>query len=136
MIQRMQSVWLFLAAVLAFLTLKFSFYTGIHQPDNLYDQLTSTDKILLMIVSIALGVLTLVNVFLYKTRVIQLRLTIVAILLDILLVYLFYRETTNYTQGTFSIAAAIHPVIIVLLFLAASGIRKDEKLIRDSNRLR
>ncbi len=136
MIQRIQSVWLLIASILAFLSLKLSFYSGTHLPDNLYHQVTGTDSLLLMVTSIALGILTLITIFLYKTRIIQLRLTILAVLLDLLLVYLFYRQTTSYTQGDYSITAAIHVVIVVMLFMAARGINKDEKLIKDSDRLR
>ena len=136
MIQRVQSVWLFVASIFAFLLLKLSFYTGTHLPDNQYDQLTATDTMALMIPTIALGVLTLITIFLYKTRKVQLRLTVVALLLELLLLFLFYRETQNFSQGTFSITAALHVFIIIGLFLAARGIRKDEKLIRDSDRLR
>ncbi|CAN5386807.1 hypothetical protein BH11BAC3_BH11BAC3_42210 [soil metagenome] len=136
MIQRVQSVWLLIASILAFLCLKLSFYSGTHLPDNLYHQVTATDSILLMVTSIALGMLTLITIFLYKTRIVQLRLTILAIVLDLLLVYLFYRQTTSYTQGAYSITAATHVIIVVMLFMAARGINKDEKLIKDSDRLR
>ena len=136
MIQRVQSIWLFVASALAFMLLKLSFYTGTHLPDNQYDQLTGTDTLLLMITTIGLGVLTLITIFLYKTRKIQLRLTVAALLLELLLIFLFYRETQNFSQGAFSITAALHVFIIMGLFFAARGIRKDEKLIRDSDRLR
>ena len=136
MIQRIQSVWLFLASVLAFLMLKLSFYTGTHLPDNQYDQLTGTDTMSLMIATIGLGLLTFITIFLYKTRKVQLRLVIVALLLELLLIFLFYRETQNFSQGAFSITAALHVFIIAGLFLAARGIRKDEKLVRSTDRLR
>ena len=136
MIQRIQSVWLFLASVLAFLMLKLSFYTGTHLPDNQYDQLTGTDTMLLMIATIGLGVLTFITIFLYKTRKVQLRLVVVALLLELLLIFLFYRETQNFSQGAFSITAGLHILIIAGLFFAARGIRKDEKLVRSTDRLR
>jgi hypothetical protein len=136
MIQRIQSVWLFVASVLTFLSLKLSFYSGTHLPDNLYHQVNGTDTLLLMITTIALGVLTLITIFLYKTRIVQLRLTILALLLDLVLVYLYYRKTTEFIQGAYSITAALHIVIILALFFAARGINKDEKLIKDSDRLR
>jgi len=136
MIQRIQSVWLLIASILTFLTLKFSFYSGIYLPDNQYHQLNGTDNILLMTSTIALGVLALINIFLYKTRIIQLRLCIVAILLDLLLVFLYFRALSNFTRGEYAITAAAHLLIIVSLILAASGINRDEKLIRSSDRLR
>ncbi len=137
MIQRIQSIWLLLASVLAFLTLKFSFYSGTHITDSLYHQLNGTENLLLMTTTIALGVLTLVTIFLYKTRVIQLRLCIVGILLDVLLVFLYYKTIqAEYTRGDYAISAAAHVLIIISLILAAIGINKDQKIIKDSNRLR
>jgi Domain of unknown function (DUF4293) len=136
MIQRVQSIWLFIASALSFLTLKLSFYSGTFLPDNQYHQLNGTDNILLMIVTIALGVVSLLNIFLYKTRVIQLRLCIIGILLDLLLLYLYFRAIPNYSQGTYSITAASHLVILIALIFSARGINKDEKIVKDSDRLR
>ena len=136
MIQCIQSVWLLIASILTFLTLKFSFYSGTYLPDNQYHQLNGTDNILLMTSTIALGVLALINIFLYKSRIIQLRLCIVAILLDLLLVFLYFRALSDFTRGEYAITAATHLLIIISLILAANGINRDEKLIRSSDRLR
>ena len=136
MIQRIQSVWLLVASVLSFLTLKVSFYSGTFLPDNQYHQLNGTDNVLLMITTIALGVVTLLTIFLYKTRVIQLRLCIISIILDLLLIYFYFRAIQNYSQGTFSITAVAHLLILIALIFSARGINKDEKLIKDSDRLR
>jgi Domain of unknown function (DUF4293) len=136
MIQRIQSVWLLVASIVTFLTLKFSFYSGTHMPDNLYHQLNGTENILLMFVTVALGALTLITIFLFKTRVIQLRLCIVGILLDLLLIFLYVRAIQNFSKGEFAITSVFHLLIIIALIFAASGINKDEKLIKDSNRLR
>jgi Domain of unknown function (DUF4293) len=137
MIQRIQSVWLLVASVVTFLTLKFSFYSGTYLPDNQYHQLNgTTGNTILMITTIALGVLTLMTLFLFKTRVIQLRLCIAGILLDLLLLFLYYRAIQDFTRGEYAITAALHILIIVALLFAANGINKDEKLIKDSDRLR
>lgn len=136
MIQRIQSVWLLVASIVTFLTLKFSFYSGTYLPDNQYQQVNGMDNFLLMITTIALGVLTLITIFLFKTRVIQLRLCIVGILLDMLLLFLYYRAIQHFSKGEYAITAAFHLLIIISLIFAANGINKDEKLIRDSNRLR
>lgn len=136
MIQRIQSVWLLVASVVTFLTLKFSFYSGAYLPDNQYRQLNGTDNILLMATTIVLGVLTFVTIFLFKTRVIQLRLCITAILLDLLLIFFYFRAIRDFTKGEYAITAAVHIIIILVLIFAARGINKDEKLVKDSNRLR
>ncbi|MEP7142351.1 MAG: DUF4293 family protein [Ferruginibacter sp.] len=136
MIQRIQSVWLLVASVVTFLTLKFSFYSGTYLPDNQYHQLNGTDNILLMITTIALGVLTLITIFLFKTRVVQLRLCITAILLDLLLIFFYFRAIRDFSKGDYAITSASHIIIILTLIFAARGINKDAKLIKDSNRLR
>ena len=136
MIQRIQSVWLLIASVVTFLTLKLSFYSGTYLPDNLYHQLNGTQNLPLMIATIGLGVLTLITIFLYKNRPTQLWLCIVAILLDVILLFLYYRETSSFTRGDYAFTAVLHFIIITALLLAARGINKDEKLIKDSNRLR
>ena len=136
MIQRIQSVWLLIASVVTFLTLKLSFYSGTYLPDNLYHQLNGTQNLPLMIATIGLGVLTLITIFLYKNRPTQLWLCIVAILLDVVLLFLYHRETSSFTRGDYAFTAVLHFIIITALLLAARGINKDEKLIKDSNRLR
>ena len=136
MIQRIQSIWLLIASLVTFLTLKLSFYSGTYLPDNLYHQLNGTQNLGLMIATIALGVLTLITIFLFKNRVTQLWLCIVAIFLDLLLLFLYYQQTKDFSRGDYAFAAVLHAVIIAALILAARGINKDEKLIKDSNRLR
>lgn len=136
MIQRIQSIWLLLASVVSFLTLKLSFYSGTYLPDNLYHQLNGTQNLGLMIVTIGLGILTLITIFLFKNRVTQLWLCIVAILLDVLLIFLYYQQTKDFSKGDYAFTAVLHIIIIAALVLAARGINGDEKLIKDSNRLR
>ena len=136
MIQRIQSIWLLIASLVTFLTLKVSFYSGTYLPDNLYHQLNGTQNLGLMIVTIGLGVLTLITIFLFKNRVTQLWLCIVAILLDVLLIFLYYHQTKDFSRGDYAFTAVLHVVIITALVLAARGINGDEKLIKDSNRLR
>jgi len=128
MIQRLQSVWLLVASIVTFLTLKFSFYSGTHLPDNQYHQLNGTDNFLLMIITVGLGMLTLITIFLYKTRVLQLRLCIAGIFLDLLLLYLYYRATQHFSKGEFAITAAFHLLIILSLIFAANGINKMRNL--------
>ena len=138
MIQRIQTVWMLLASLLAFLTIKFPFYSGSLATDitNSYHPITGTDNLFLLILASALGTCLLINIFLFKQRTIQFRIVIGAILLEGLIIYLYIRETQQYSQGEFSIWAALHPFILLFLFLAAKGIYQDSKLIKESNRLR
>lgn len=136
MIQRVQSVWLLVASIVAFLTLKLSFYSGTYLPDNLYHQLNGTENLKVMIPTIGLGVLTLVTIFMFKNRVTQLWFSLAAIVLDLVIIFLYYQTVKDFTRGDYAITAALHVIIILALALAMRGINKDEKLIKESNRFR
>jgi len=137
MIQRIQSIWLLFAAVCVFLTLKFSTYVGTNKDLIPSTFLNGVATLPLIFVTLAVGILTLITIFLYTNRKFQLRLTILAVLLEAGLVFLYYNEIQTFIgKGTFSITAILHVAVIVFLILAARGIRSDNKLIKDSNRLR
>ena len=137
MIQRIQSIWLFFAALCVFLTLKFSTYVGTNKDLIPSTFLNGIATLPLIFVTLAVGILTLITIFLYKNRKLQLRLTILAVLMEAGLVFLYYNEIQTFIgKGTFSITAILHVAVIVFLILAARGIRSDNKLIKDSNRLR
>ena len=141
MIQRVQTLWMLLAAAAILLTLKFSFYSGTLSNGtlvsaNTFHSLIATDNFILMVLTSALGIAVLINIFLFKHRPVQFRICIIAILAELLLLFLFYRQTKLYINGTLDIWAIFHLVTIIALIFAARGIYKDEKLIKDSNRLR
>jgi hypothetical protein len=136
MIQRIQSLWLLLAAACAFAGFKFSFYSGTKLNDVLFHELNATSTFLLMAVTIAVGLLALVTLFLFKNRNLQLRLCVLGILLEAILILLYYRETTSFTKGTFSLTAVLQMIIVLAFVLAVRGINKDSKLVKDSDRLR
>lgn len=137
MIQRIQSIWLLLAAFCVFLTLKFSTYVGTNKDLIPSSFLNGIATLPLIFVTLAVGILTLITIFLYKNRKLQLRLAILVLLLETGLLFLYYKEIQTYIgKGTFSITAILHAAVIIFLILAARGINSDNKLIKDSNRLR
>jgi len=141
MIQRVQTIWLLIASIAVFLTLKFAFYSGTLLNGTLVSQnsfhsLVATDNFILMVLTCALGSALIINIFLFKHRTLQFRICIIAILLEFLILFLYYRQTKFYSNGTLDVWAIFHLVTIIALILAARGIYKDEKLIKDSNRLR
>jgi len=136
MIQRIQSVWLLLAAACAFATFKLSFYSGTNAKAIPSYELNATETFPLMALTIIIGILAVMIIFLFKKRTVQLRLCVLGILLEGLLIFLYYRQVTTFTQGTYSLWAILHSVIVISFFLAARAINKDEKLIKDSDRLR
>jgi len=148
MLQRVQTIWMILAAIAVFLTMKFAFYSGILVLQNSadaaaatvaaggYHLITATDNFIILILTSALGTGIIINIFLFKHRSIQIRIIIAALIVECLIVFLYFRQTANYSQGNYNIWSILHILIIVFLILAAKGIYKDSKLVRDSNRLR
>lgn len=148
MIQRVQTIWMILAAIAVFLTIKFSFYSGTLAIQNGTDAVTSmatdgsyhlvsaTDNFLILILTSALGTGIIINIFLFKQRSIQIRIIIAAILMECLIIFLYIKETEKFSQGNFNIWAILHILVIIFLIMASRGIYKDSKLIKESNRLR
>ena len=136
MIQRIQSVWLLLAATCAFLSFKLPFYSGTNAKAQPSYELNASETVLLALTTIVVGVLASFIIFLFKNRIAQLRLCVAGILVEAILIFLYYREVQTFTSGTYSLWAILHSVIVICFFLAAKAINKDEKLIKDSDRLR
>jgi len=142
MIQRIQSIWLLAAAVFAFAGLRFPFYTGnlTEIKDGLSTQtFVSVDgfsNLYITTLTIAIGVMASIAIFLYKNRGLQIRLSILSILLELVTMYLYYRETQTLTQGTYALSSLLQVGVLSFIFLAIKGISKDNKIIRESNSLR
>ncbi len=137
MLQRIQTVWLLLAGILALLTLKMPYYAGIKDPAVAYNELTALNAgVPILLVTITVAVVAFVCIGLYKNRTTQLRLCVVGILAETSLVFLYFRKISLFTEGTYALTSILHLGVILLFVLAARAINKDEKLIRESDRLR
>lgn len=138
MLQRIQSIWLLLASACAFISLKMPFYSGTNSANIASYRLMGTENFALMLLTIAIGIIALFTIFLYSNRKIQMRLCILGILLEGLLIFLYYKETTKFVvnTGTYSLTSILQVLILVFFFLAIRGISHDNKIIRESNRLR
>jgi hypothetical protein len=139
MIQRVQSLWLILAAIFAFLSFKLPFYSGskvadgITQPDV---RLDAASQIFILILAGAVILLSFIALFLYKNRKRQLTLTIINTILSIALVAVYFLQIQKFQTGILSLSCIFTLVIPVFLFLAARGIWRDEKLVKSLDRLR
>jgi hypothetical protein len=139
MLQRVQSIWLLLAAASGTLTLKFSFFSGNKTGDNqvkVFQYLTATTSILILIITVALVSAILIDIFLYKNRKLQQRITIVAIIVSLLNIFLYYEQTQKFVEGNYDLTAVLSLAIPVFLIFAARGIYKDQKLVKSLDRLR
>ena len=136
MLQRIQSIWLLLAGVCAFASLKMPYYVGTNKELIPSYELNGTENFYTMALTIAIGIVALISIFLYKNRTLQLRLSILGILMEAGLIALYYSYTKNFAEGTYALTALLQACIVLFFFLAAKGISNDSKIIKESNRLR
>lgn len=153
MIQRIQTVYLLLSAVLGTVCLclplgHFHGALGERVADlyNLWLRLAETGQhqfgpwalfaLLLFVVT-----LTLLNIFLYRRRALQMRVATFCMILLVcyygVLGFLVYRfQSAGDLQFRPTVAAALPFVCLVLDYLAFRGVLKDELLVRAQDRLR
>lgn len=143
MLQRVQSIWLLLAAVFAAITFRFPFYTGNRIVDTAtntaaYTELNATSTFWLSVLTAITGALAFVTIFLFDNRKLQLKLSYLGIFLTVVLLAVYFLETGNFVAGTgtFALSCIFPFAILGFYILAARGIWKDEKLIKSMDRLR
>lgn len=112
---------------------------------------------ILALVAIAVGIIALVSIFLYKNRVLQMRVVACGALLNIAYIFLIFFWAINGASGNGGYLKALQdmhftdqpisvdmltpgtviPIItLVLLYLAQRAIKKDEMKVRAADRLR
>lgn len=147
MIQRIQTVYLFISALLIASLMKLKFadlsvnnelYTfvakGIYNGEEL---IFNGLAIFIFIPVIAL--LHFIALFLYKKRILQIRILVFSIVLLLGLFGMFFYFTyAGFTgvQVAFKIPVVFPIVAAILDFLAIRAIGKDEALVRSMNRIR
>ncbi len=147
MIQRIQTVFLFLAA-LAFIALfQFPFaVSDVASKGFLQDKVFNIfDNPILIALAGLGGLIALIAIFLFKNRPLQVRLTYLTIITGVLLivaaVVLFLNEGNSQQiieKGQISDSIGLYMPVLGLIFgfLAARFIKKDEKIVRSADRLR
>ena len=139
MIQRIQTLWLFIAALAASVSFKFPVYIGNKisaEGYKEYLELNSTSHVILIIIATVLVLSIIYPIFLYKKRMTQFWFTIVAFVFSLTNGYLLYSETLTFTEGNFSLAAISAASVPLFLLFAMRGIWKDDKLVKSLDRLR
>lgn len=130
MIQRIQSLWLLLAAVFDAITFRFPFFNGDWTKDTVptpvdLDADTTTP---LLLVTVLTGALAFAAIFLFGNRKFQLKLVIAGLLLAIGMLVLYFLEMQNFTSGAIALSCVFHFAVAAFFIMAIRGIRKDEKL--------
>jgi hypothetical protein len=147
MIQRIQSLYLLLV-IIAYCLLFFFPIATYTTTDSFFSfslpEITganSNSSVPLMVAVIILALTVLVTIFLYKKRLLQIRITAIVLLAHIAFIAaLFYvADTLSKKFGADAIyesGAYIALIPLVFLVLANRAIRKDEKMVRSTDRLR
>ncbi len=140
MIQRLQTLWLLIASLLAFAGLKLSFFSGNIVVENVkqYQRFTAMSSILLMILTVAVAIASLIVIFLFKDRKLQLKIAVAVLVVSVINLLLYYLQTKNFVvnEWSFDITSLLSVAIPVVLLFAIRGIYKDEKLVKSVDRLR
>jgi uncharacterized membrane protein len=153
MIQRIQSVYLFLASAVIYTFYLFPIanimsadgakkimISGVFETIN--NQVVQTTPFtLLSIVTGIIGIIPLVLIFQYKNRKRQATLVYLNVLVLIGLSFWIAQTVKGVSNGLlkisdYGIGAGLSSVSILFLVLAAKGILRDEKLVKSADRLR
>ncbi|PPK99600.1 DUF4293 domain-containing protein [Parapedobacter indicus] len=157
MIQRIQSIWLFLASVTLFALFLFPYLqysdiggmgkalkiTGVYH--GLEGQaIREKFFILQTVAAVLLGLFPLYIIFKFRNRKQQIQLIVLEVVLIVLFgVWLYGAASTELTAAKQFLSARnigvgffLLPISIIFLCMALGNIRKDEKLIKSADRLR
>lgn len=152
MIQRIQTIWLFLTTLVILLLLLIPIVTSQANGTDywvvatgLYQKTKSgTSKLQsflpLIISTIATAFISLVNIFNYTNRRLQKKLCLVNIAIILGLSFWIFQAAEKIPGGidhaSYNLGAFFPLLAIIFLFLALRGINHDEKLVRSADRLR
>ena len=144
MIQRVQSIWLFLAAFVSAALFIFPLYHYTPGGSTTSLLLDARNYYPLLLLAALMTILPMINIFMFKNRKRQKSLVWLSILSSAAFIGVMLMKIQDLknaippaTNDNFALPGPIVPVIaIVFLFLALSGIRKDEALIKSVDRLR
>ncbi|GGH79564.1 hypothetical protein GCM10011379_49120 [Filimonas zeae] len=103
---------------------------------NQWVELNGQANLLITILTVAVGLASLILVFLYKERKRQITFTLVTLLLSVVNIVIYIAETGKFVNGAYALTAALTFLIPVFLLMAVRGIYKDEKLVKSVDRLR
>ena len=137
MLQRQQTLWLFLSTICALLSYWLPFFSGTKVVNNIVEKafLNGSSTFLLMVLTGLSIALSLLTIFLFKDRKLQFRLCVGGIVLSVIIIILYFSEMKK-LSGSISLSCLIVFMIFVGYLMAAYRIRKDEKLVKSLDRLR
>jgi glucan phosphoethanolaminetransferase (alkaline phosphatase superfamily) len=152
MIQRIQTIWLFLATLVILLLLLIPTVTkqangteywivatGLYQK-NAQGITKLQDFLSLIICTIATAIISLANIFNYTNRKLQKRIALINVMFIVALSFWIFQAAKKIPGGldnaSYNLGAFFPLLAIIFVGLALRGINQDEKLVRSADRLR
>lgn len=145
MIQRIQTVWLFLAALMGAGLFMFDLYVADVMINNEVqgEHLNALNHYGLLLLAVIVTALPLIAIFMFKNRKRQKSLTILSIVANIGFIAFMVMLANNLAndmnetgEGGYRLGAVLPVIAVILLVMAWRGINKDQKLIKSLDRLR
>jgi len=141
------------ALICSVLTFNFAFYTGnvlVGANGHVFMRLraapnlgfgkdsASAGSVLILVITVIIILGLLYDIFMFKARKKQVWIIIGLIVLSLLNIFLYWNasQPPHFVEGNYGMGALLSLAIPVFLFMAARGIRKDEKLVKSADRLR
>jgi hypothetical protein len=141
MIQRVQTIWLLLAAIAGLIVTQVPLFEGTIAGTPLRKYYAS-ETYLLFAIAIIAALSAFVAIFLFKNRSIQIKLTIFGILASVAFIgaEVWRAQQLSKTVGVLKLVylwGSLLPIAMIFFFiLAAINIRKDTRLVKSLDRLR
>ncbi len=136
MIQRIQTLWLLLASICAFASVKLPFYFGSLEIPGPTITITPYDNFMLLVFVIATALMGLVSIFLFSNRSLQIKMCIVGLVLSLANLMHYFLYMKNFKTGGLSLYSILSFLVPVFFILAIRSIYKDQKLLKSLDRLR
>lgn len=144
MIQRKQSLWLLIAALLNVAM----FLIDVYRISWVTNGVTTTTAVRIsdhypsLLMCIAVTVMPLAAIFMFRNRKKQMRICALAAVFEASFLTMLLARCENLLRaqagatGNYWIGAVLPALAIIFLVMAILGIRADEKLVRSADRLR
>jgi drug/metabolite transporter (DMT)-like permease len=136
MIQRIQTLWLLLASICAFASVKLPFYFGSLEVPGPTVTITPYDHFMLLVFVIATALMGLVSIFLFSNRSLQIKMCIVGLVLSLANLMHYFLFMKNFKTGGLSLYSILSFLVPVFFILAIRSIYKDQKLLKSLDPLR
>lgn len=145
MLQRKQTLWLLMAALLNGGVLYFNLYQGVIRSGDITQEkiLRVGDHYPTLLIALIMTVVPFITIFMFRNRKQQLRMCVSSIITIAAFISMMLSRVTALTKGTppvtegfYNIGAVLPVLALIFIILAMVGIRRDQKLVSSMDRLR